>query len=79
MIQTSLANLIVAYLLVAVGALGVLWMATDWLRRRRERRSLRAYTVCRICGETFESREEEELPRCPACGSLNEREPIREI
>ena len=79
MIQTSLSQLIVIYLLtLLVGTFGV-WLLRDTLRRLREKRSSRNHFVCRICGVSFVSRGKEPLVKCPACESLNERSECREI
>lgn len=79
MFKITLGNLIVVALLALLGSLAVLWVVSDWLRRRRERRLLRHTVLCRICGNQFEEPSGTELPACPACGALNEREPVREI
>jgi hypothetical protein len=79
MIKITLVNLIVAALVAVLAGLGVLWVSSDWLRRRRERRLLRFSVLCRICGHLFEDTSAIELPCCPACGARNERSPVREI
>ena len=79
MIQTSLSDLIVIYLLtLLVGTFGV-WLLRDTLRRAREKRNSRDHFVCRICGVSFVSRSKDTLVRCPECESLNERGDCREI
>ncbi|MEZ5323775.1 MAG: hypothetical protein R3F19_01720 [Verrucomicrobiales bacterium] len=79
MIQTSLSQLIVIYLLMLlVGTFGV-WLLRDTLRRLREKRNSRNHFVCRICGVSFVCRDKQSLVKCPACESLNERSDCREI
>jgi hypothetical protein len=79
MFKITLGNLIVAALVAVLASLGVLWVWSDWLRRRRERRLLRFSVLCRICGQLFEDKSAVDLPSCPACGARNERAPVREI
>ncbi|MDA0811481.1 MAG: hypothetical protein O3C21_03675 [Verrucomicrobia bacterium] len=79
MIQTSLSQLIVIYLLLLLVGTFSVWLLRDTLRRLREKRNSRYHFVCRICGVSFVSRDKESLVRCPACQSLNERSDCREI
>ena len=79
MIQTSLSNLIVIYLLTLLAGTFTVWVLRDTIRRWREKRADRDHFVCRICGVTFISRDKERLVSCPECNSLNERGEYREI
>lgn len=79
MIQTTLSELIVIYLLTLLVATFGVWLLRDTLRRLREKRGTRDHFVCRICGVSFTSRGKELLVRCPECDSLNERGDYREI
>jgi len=84
MIQTSLSNLIVIYLLLLLVGTVSLWLLQDSLRRWRERRATRDDHVCRICGVSFRTagagrKRKRDLVKCPECRSLNERGGGREI
>jgi rubrerythrin len=72
-IRVSLAALVTIYLLLFLAAVFLLWLSSEWNRRRRERRALRYRLRCVICAFEFEDRTDALLPRCPHCGSLNER------
>ena len=73
MIRVSLATLVTIYLLVFLAAVFLVWLSSEWNRRRRERKAFRYRLRCVICGFEFEDRTDTLLPRCPRCGSLNER------
>jgi len=79
MIQTSLSDLIVLYLLLLLVGTFAVWILRDSLRRLRERRAAHRGFVCRICGVSFVSRGKEAIVSCPECRSLNERGDHREI
>jgi len=81
MLQTTLTNLIIAYLVIVTGTLGLFWFLQNYRRRRREYHERSRYILCRICGETFEidTGEMGDLATCPHCQSVNEREKFREI
>src|SRR5438309_224824 len=72
-IRVSLAALVTIYLLVFLAAVFLVWLSSEWNRRRRERKAFRFRLRCVICGFEFEDRTDAMLPRCPRCGSLNER------
>ena len=72
-IRVSLAALVTIYLLVFLAAVFLVWLSSEWNRRRRERKAFRFRLRCVICGFEFEDRTDALLPRCPRCGSLNER------
>ena len=73
MIRVSLSALVTIYLLLFLAAVFLVWLSSEWNRRRREKRALRYRLRCVICGLEFEDRSDALLPRCPRCGSLNER------
>jgi hypothetical protein len=72
-IRVSLAALVTIYLLLFLAAVFLVWLSSEWNRRRRERNAFRYRLRCVICGLEFEDRTDALLPRCPRCGSLNER------
>jgi rubrerythrin len=72
-IRVTLSTLVTVYLLLFLAAVFLLWLSSEWNRRRRERRALRYRLRCVICAFQFEDRTDALLPRCPQCGSLNER------
>src|SRR5205823_5912533 len=72
-IRVTLAALVTIYLLVFLAAVFLVWLSSEWNRRRRERKAFRFRLRCVICGFEFEDRTDALLPRCPRCGSLNER------
>jgi predicted RNA-binding Zn-ribbon protein involved in translation (DUF1610 family) len=72
-IRVTLAALVTIYLLVFLAAVFLVWLSSEWNRRRRERKAFRYRLRCVICGFEFEDRTDAILPRCPRCGSLNER------
>src|SRR6267154_4183837 len=72
-IRVTLAALVTIYLLVFLAAVFLVWLSSEWNRRRRERKAFRYRLRCVICGFEFEDRTDALLPRCPRCGSLNER------
>jgi rRNA maturation endonuclease Nob1 len=78
-IRVSLSALIAIYLLVFLAAVLLIWLSSEWNRRRRERRALRWRLRCVICAFEFEDRTDALLPRCPRCGSLNERFKLNRI
>lgn len=73
MIRVSLTTLVTIYLLLFLATLFVIWLSSEWNRRRRERNAFLHRLRCVICGLEFEDRTDAMLPRCPRCGSLNER------
>jgi hypothetical protein len=79
MIPVSLSLLVTVYLLLFLAAIFLLWIFSEWNRRRRESRALRYRLRCVICAFEFEDRTAELLPRCPRCGSLNERLKLERI
>jgi uncharacterized paraquat-inducible protein A len=79
MIHVSLTLLIFIYLAVFLTAIFALWSWHEWMRARRERHSVRNRVRCSICSFEFEDDTETELPCCPRCGSLNERDPFRDL
>jgi hypothetical protein len=78
-IRVSLAALVTIYLLLSLATIFVLWLVSEWGRRRRERRALRYRLRCVLCAFEFEDRTAALLPRCPRCGSLNERYRLEQI
>ena len=73
MIRVTLAALVTIYLLLFLAAVFLLWLSSEWNRRRRERSAFRYRLRCVICGFEWEDRTADLLPRCPRCASLNER------
>ena len=79
MIRISLAALAAIYLLLFLAAVFLVWLSSEWNRRRHEWKAFRYRLRCVICGLEFEDRSEALLPRCPRCGSLNERFKLQRI
>ncbi|MFT5465784.1 MAG: hypothetical protein ACI8UO_000880 [Verrucomicrobiales bacterium] len=79
MIQVSLVQVIVLYLVLVLGGLFVLWVINQFSRGVRRRRLRKFQVVCQVCGCHYEDRSGEHLPNCPECGRPNEREPVSEI
>ena len=77
MIRIALPWLVFAYLLVFLAAIFTAWIAYEIVRRFRETRALRHRLQCAICGMIFEDRTPAELPHCPRCGSLTERNKMK--
>ncbi|MEE2725135.1 MAG: hypothetical protein VYC05_07135 [Verrucomicrobiota bacterium] len=73
MFQISLTNILVAYLFITLVVLFGVWLAKDWVRKRREKKDRKYRLVCNICGEQYEDRSRDDIPPCPSCGALNER------
>ena len=73
MIRVELPVLVFIYLFVFLGAVFLLWVVYERLRRGREKEALRYLVQCTICASIFEDKTNTSLPRCPHCGSLNER------
>jgi len=78
-IRVSLSTLVTIYLLVFLAALFLLWLSSEWNRRRRERKAFQYRLRCVICGMEFEDRTDALLPQCPRCSSLNERSKFERI
>ena len=79
MIRVSLTQIIVVYLCLILFAVLVIWMGTDYLRKRRERLARKHKIICTICGAVYEDKSEHTLSKCPECESMNERAKIRDI
>ncbi len=79
MFQISLPNIIVAYLVAILAIVFGLWIASDWVRKRRDRRNRRFRLVCNICGWPYQDKSRDPIPPCPQCGALNERTALRDL
>ena len=79
MIETSLTNVIVLYLMVTLAPVAVLWTFQVIRRRHRDKKRRKFHIVCGICGVPFDDRSTNPLPKCPHCGSLNERNPVSNL
>jgi hypothetical protein len=73
MIRVSLTLLIMVYMGLLVGLIGVVWFYSAVKVRREERLAFKYRVRCGICGFIYEDKGEEVLSRCPSCNSLNER------
>ena len=79
MFRVDLDSLIVAYLLILLGGLALVWIAAEIFQRGRDKRRRKNFVICSICEHTFEDTSGKELVSCPGCGALNERDAIHEI
>lgn len=79
MIRVSLTQIIVIYLCLILFAVLVIWVTTDFLRKRREKLARKYKVICSICGAIYEDRSDHRLSKCPECESMNERAKVRDI
>lgn len=60
-------------LLVPMGLIGFLTIASRLSQRAGERRAVRGRIICRLCLHAFEDHGTATLPSCPCCGAMNQR------
>ena len=79
MIRVTLTQIIVIYLCLILVAVLAIWWGFDFRRKRREMRARCHTVICSICNTIYEDKSSHALSECPECGSMNEREKIRDI
>lgn len=73
MINLSLDELVMLYLVVAFGIATLSWLRNVRRRRRDRLREARCEVWCGACAHRFHDTSPTELPRCPHCGRAAER------
>ena len=68
MIQISVTDLLVLYVIIGGAIVMLVWFAADQRRKRRDRIISRKKLLCDLCGHRFRDISNEASPPCPQCG-----------
>jgi Zn finger protein HypA/HybF involved in hydrogenase expression len=89
MIHVKLSGLIMAFMLISVGLVCVLWLWTLWRERRREVQRRRIAIQCRLCNFTYvlppppagtsTVARRLQITTCPACNAQNQKGALESI
>jgi len=73
MFQITIVNLILVYISLIIGVVGLVWLVGVVRRRLQLRAERQEGFCCRVCGALYRESGGAKVVDCPQCGRPNER------